>query len=126
MKARIYRAAAALALLLTGAVELQGAPVRVQAAAAARPTKTIHIKEVDDKYGFHPTKLTVAAGTKVTWVNNSDAPHTVTGKGGWKFSSKTFSQGQKLSKVFSKAGTYHYYCAVHPYMKATIVVKKGM
>jgi plastocyanin len=126
MKAGFYRAAAALALLLTGAVALHGAPVRVQAAAAPARTKTIHIKAVDDKYGFHPTKLTVATGTKVTWVNNSDAPHTVTGKGSWKFSSNTFSQGQKLSKVFTKAGTYHYYCAVHPYMQATIVVKKGM
>lgn len=125
MKAGIYRAAAALALLLTGATQLQGAAVHVQASAATAHTKTIHIKEVSDKYGFHPTKLTVTTGTKVTWMNNSDAPHTVTGSGSWKFSSQTFSQGQKVSKVFTKAGTYHYVCSIHPYMKATIVVKKG-
>lgn len=125
MNAGIYRAAAALALLFTGAAQLQGTADRVQASASAGHAVTIHIKEVNDKYGFHPTKLSVKAGTKVTWVNNSDAPHTVTGMGGWKYSSKTFSEDQKVSKVFKKAGTYHYLCSIHPYMKATIVVKKG-
>lgn len=123
MKLRIYRAAAALALFAGGTIQIGATALQAQAAGAGSHTVTVHIKEVSNKYGFHPTKLTVTAGTKVTWVNNSDAPHTVTGTGSWKYASKTFSQNGHVTTVFNKAGTYHYICSIHRYMKATVVVK---
>jgi plastocyanin len=123
MKAGIYRTMAAT-LLLAGAVQLQGVTGRVLAAGSGMKTVTVHIRESSGKYGFHPIKLTVAAGTKVVWTNNSDAPHTVTGTHGWKWASNTFSQNHSVSTVFNKAGTYRYMCAIHPYMTATVVVKK--
>src|SRR5690348_11535731 len=33
---------------------------------------------VIDNFAFRPAKLTIAAGTKVTWVNRDDVPHTAT------------------------------------------------
>jgi plastocyanin len=93
------------------------------APAHAAISKTMKIVEQNNKYMFAKAKMTVKVGTKVTWLNATDAPHTVTGTGGWTFASKTFTQNAKVSHVFNKAGTYQYMCAIHPYMKATIVVK---
>jgi plastocyanin len=57
------------------------------------------------------------------WVNKGPAPHTVTSKtASWKYN-KNFTEGQKLSYVFAKAGTYRYVCTIHPGMVGTIVVK---
>jgi plastocyanin len=123
MKSSIYRAVAAGALLAATAVQLQWSPVRVAAASAHQHQVTVHVKTLGGQYAFSPVKLTVKKGTKVTWVNNTGAPHTVTGQQSWHFSSNTFSPNGKVSAVFNKAGTYHYVCSIHPYMKATIVVK---
>lgn len=86
--------------------------------------KTITIKRVGTTYRFKPAKVTVKVGTRVTWSNRSDAPHIVAGRGSWKFVSKLFKRKHSVSFTFKKAGTYRYYCAVHPYMKGMIVVKR--
>jgi plastocyanin len=120
MKTRLYGVMAAAALVTAGAAQLQGSTVQ---AASKHHSVTVHIKEVSGKYAYRPITLKVARGTKVTWVNNSDAPHTVTGTHGWSYATKTFSQNQQVSTVFKKAGTYRYMCAVHPYMTAKVIVK---
>jgi plastocyanin len=77
---------------------------------------------VNGQFAFSPKKTKISVGTKVTWTNVSDAPHTVTGKGSWKFN-KTLNMKASISYTFKKAGTYKYYCTYHPYMVGTIVVK---
>jgi plastocyanin len=94
-------------------------PVRAQTPGH----KTVLTKEINGQYAFVAKKLTIKVGTRVTWKNVSDAPHTVTGKGAWKANLEV-NQGKSVSFTFKKPGTYHYYCAIHPYMKATIVVKQ--
>jgi len=71
---------------------------------------------------FHPAKLTIAAGQTVTFTNHDDDAHTVTSSDG-AFDSKGIDTGQTWRYTFSKPGTYAYFCALHPFMKATIVVK---
>ncbi|HVU68608.1 MAG TPA: cupredoxin family copper-binding protein [Ktedonobacteraceae bacterium] len=71
---------------------------------------------------FSPTSLTVKVGTKVTWTNNDTVAHTVTSDQG-AFDSGTLAVGQSFSFTFTKAGTYHYHCDIHPFMKATITVQ---
>jgi plastocyanin len=39
------------------------------------------------------------------------------------FKSKVMDTDEKFSYTFSKAGTYPYYCSVHPHMTGTVVVK---
>jgi plastocyanin len=74
-------------------------------------------------YAFVPAALTVAVGTKVTWTNDDTAPHTVTVQSGpVTFSSPTLQKGDTYTFTFTKAGTYTYYCAVHPSMVAKVVV----
>src|ERR1700723_1555250 len=82
-------------------------------------------KEVKvDNFSFSPATLTVAAGTTVTWTNRDDIPHTVVSTDDPKvFKSKVLDTDEKFTFTFSKAGTYPYFCSVHPKMTGTVVVK---
>jgi plastocyanin len=123
VKIHALRIATGAAMLALGALQIQGG-ARASLAAPAQRHAQVKIGEASDRYGFSPATLTVHVGTKVTWVNDSDAPHTVTGTGKWTFSSKTFTEDHRVSVTFTKTGTYHYMCAVHPYMQGTVIVKK--
>ena len=73
---------------------------------------------------FSPATLTVAAGQSVTFTNKDDDAHTVTAVDGT-FDSKGLDTGGVWHHVFNKAGTYRYFCQLHPFMRGTIVVKAG-
>jgi plastocyanin len=75
---------------------------------------------------FKPESITVDAGTSVTWKQSDPGVHTVTsgtvdqGSGGvtekadGKFDSGNLETGKTFSFTFDQAGTYSYFCAVHP------------
>ena len=77
---------------------------------------------VIQNFAFEPSTLTVKAGTKVTWVNRDDEPHTATATDK-SFNSKTLENGDRFSTEFTTPGTYKYYCALHPKMTGQIIVK---
>jgi plastocyanin len=70
---------------------------------------------------FNPSSIDVKVGDTVTWTNNDNVGHTVTGDGG--LDSGTIEPGGTFSKKFDTAGTYQYHCSVHPSMTGTVVVK---
>ena len=77
---------------------------------------------------FSPGQLTVAAGTQVTFVNNSGFPHTVThGSGGRATDDPAFDRpvgdGASVIITFDEPGTYDITCKIHPTMQMTIVVE---
>ena len=75
-------------------------------------------------FAFAPASLTVAPGTKVTWTNDDEEPHTVTSAdGGHTFKSPALDTDDKFSFTFNKAGTYKYFCSIHRQMVGTIIVK---
>ncbi len=73
-------------------------------------------------FSFAPNVLRVSPGTKVVWTNDDSVPHTVTSDAGT-FSSQTLDRGAKFEFVFNDKGTFFYHCAIHPSMKATIIVE---
>jgi plastocyanin len=75
-----------------------------------------------DNFSFGPTTLTVAVGTTVTWTNRDDIPHTVVSTDKV-FKSKVLDTDEKFSFTFSKAGTYPYFCSIHPKMTGSVVVQ---
>jgi plastocyanin len=75
-----------------------------------------------DNFSFTPPALAVHAGTKVTWVNKDDVPHTVTSDDQL-FGSRALDTDDKFSFTFQTPGTYSYYCSVHPKMTGKVVVK---
>src|SRR5271169_904503 len=75
-----------------------------------------------DNFVFGPQTLTVPVGTTVTWTNSDDIPHTTVSTEGV-FKSKVLDTDEKFSYTFTKAGTYPYYCTIHPKMTGKVVVQ---
>ena len=75
-----------------------------------------------DNFSFGPQTVTVPIGGTVTWTNRDDIPHTVVSTDGV-FKSKVRDTDEEFSYTFTKAGTYPYFCSVHPKMTGTIVVQ---
>ncbi len=77
---------------------------------------------------FSPNPLNVAPGTTVTWMNTGDASHTVySGKlndtdAGSLYQSDLLKPGKSFQFTFANAGTYNYFCSVHPWMTAQVIV----
>ena len=82
---------------------------------------------------FDPSALTVAPGTRVTWTNDGDEPHTVTAYDGEVPEGEYFSSGdlpreeaardsvsdalvqpgESFSVTLDAVGTYAYFCIPH-------------
>jgi plastocyanin len=108
---------AAAAAFTRGLAAARTAPARVNTASTGATAVAIR------NYAFAPAVLSIVAGTKVTWTNDDVAPHTVTvSSGPVTFSSPTLNKGDSFTYTFTTAGTYSYYCAVHPEMTAKVVV----
>ena len=73
-------------------------------------------------FRFCPSTIRVTAGTVVRWTNRDSAPHTVTARAGGQFDSGSFAQGRSWSHRFERAGTFSYYCTLHPWMEGTVEV----
>ena len=92
--------------------------------AAAPTTAPADVTVTIDNFTFDPPTLTIPRGTKVTWINRDDVPHTATSSASPKpFDSKALDTDDKYSFTFTTPGKYPYFCAIHPHMTATIVVK---
>jgi len=105
--------------LRSGALALAMASGVLPAFATGTPAMArVQIRD----FAFGPKALTVHAGTRVTWTNLDEEPHTVTSAGGSFKSSAALDTGDTYSVTFAKAGTYTYYCSVHPMMVGTVVV----
>jgi plastocyanin len=112
VRSRNSRVSTGVACLLAAVVLLSGA-VRAQDATAKI-----------DNFTFVPARLTVKAGTTVTWRNEDDIPHTVTSAARL-FRSKALDTDDSFSFTFTEPGIYEYFCSLHPRMTATIVVEPG-
>jgi len=71
-------------------------------------------------FAFNPPTATIAKGGTVTWTNDDQVTHTVTGSG---FGSGQLSPGQSYSFTFNEAGTFTYHCSIHTSMTGSVIVK---
>ena len=95
-----------------------GAMLAFGAVAAQDTTNVVTI----DNFTFTPPQLTVAVGTTVKWVNHDDIPHLVVNKDK-AFRSKALDTDDSFSYTFASAGTFDYFCALHPQMVGKVIVK---
>ncbi len=113
--ARLSPGRAVVAAMLAGPVV--GAFVAYGALAAQAPNEV-----VIDNFTFGPQELSVAVGTTVKWVNHDDIPHNVVNKDKT-FRSKALDTDDSYSFTFASAGTFDYFCGLHPHMQGKIIVK---
>ena len=77
---------------------------------------------VVDNFSFAPATATVPVGTTVTWTNRDDVPHNVVSPE-QKFKSRVLDTDEMFSHTFDVAGTFKYYCSIHPRMTGQVVVR---
>jgi plastocyanin len=73
------------------------------------------------EFTYQPDPVVVQTGGKVTWQNVDAAPHTATADDG-SWDTGTIAKGKIGSETFKQAGTFAYYCEIHPTMKGTVEV----
>jgi plastocyanin len=74
-----------------------------------------------DNFTFKPDTVTIPVGSKIVWENDDDIPHSIVETTG-KFHSPALDTEDKFSFTFDKAGTFEYFCGLHPHMTGKIVV----
>jgi len=78
--------------------------------------------------GFEPATLSIPLGASVKWTNEDPTLHTVTSGGadaaesGKIFDSGYIAGGKTFEWTFGKAGTFEYYCTLHPFMTGKLIV----
>jgi plastocyanin len=113
-------------LIIIGAV----AGYSLSSSSAKVATTVVQISIVNGAYNpsssthFSPQSVTLVIGMNntVTWTNNDYTIHTVTSDTG-AFDSGLLNNGNSWTYTFTTPGTYTYHCAIHPFMKGTIVVR---
>jgi plastocyanin len=118
-KRNVWIASVAMAAMI--AMLLFLSPAQSKAANAEPPAPAATQVKIDN-FSFGPQTLTVPVGTTVTWTNRDDIPHTIVSTDGV-FKSKVRDTDETFSYTFTKAGTYSYFCSVHPKMTGKIIVQ---
>lgn len=96
------------------------APAATQAPAPAQPAGPATAST--DIVGFAFGSPTVGRGGSVTWVNKDNVQHDVVGPDGT-FHSPTLDEGKSFTARFDSAGTFSYYCSIHPFMTGVVTVR---
>jgi plastocyanin len=117
MKKTILFASLIVAIPLAVAIMLVLHPTQVKGEESKAQNTEIRV----DNFTFNPDTVTVPLNSAVTWVNKDDIPHVIASTDGM-FKSKALDTDQQYSFTFTKAGTYPYFCAIHPKMVGKIVV----
>jgi plastocyanin len=118
MKFRRLRGAAVTAALCATIPVALASNVGAASGAAAHAARgaSVSIKS----FAFHPATLRISRGTVVTVANHDSTTHTFTSSG--HFNTGKIKPGHSATVRFSHAGTFHYHCTIHPFMKGTVVV----
>jgi plastocyanin len=110
-------------VVLFAAHDPQGTDTIAAQSAPAQDVNDVQIKD----FTYVPAAITVAAGTTITFTNEDGAPHTATSgtspTADGVFESGTLAKGDSKSIKVTRRGTLAYYCALHPFMKGTVVVR---
>ena len=91
--------------------------VPLESAMAAAGTYAVSV----DNFSFAPATTAVPAGSTITWTNRDDIPHTVVSTER-RFKSPVLDTGEQFSHRFDAAGTYQYFCSIHPKMTGQVMV----
>jgi plastocyanin len=107
---------------VAGVLPAAAAPAAASQESGASTTASTSVDIMG--FAYSPANLTIAVGDTVVWTNHDTAPHNVViSDGPVRFTSPTLNQGDTYTYTFTVAGTYEYYCSIHPDMQATITVE---
>jgi len=97
-------------------------PIAITDVSLEQDAKSASAHEVFmDNFTFAPASASVAVGTTIRWTNRDDTPHNVVSTEK-KFRSPALDTDGQFTHRFEAAGTYKYYCSLHPKMTGQVVV----
>ena len=114
--------AAEAADILRSAAAGSAAQAQAAASPASSAAAALGVQASIDNFAFVPSRLSVKAGTTVTWTNKDDTAHTVTSDDGV-FSSPLLDSNQTFQYTFGTAGKFPFHCKLHPMMTGGVVVE---
>ena len=104
------------------AAPMPSMPMPTMSTAGDIPSAPATVNAVNiSNFAFAPATVSVTAGTTVTWTNRDQIAHTVSDTQNG-IASPVLNQSQTYSHTFTKPGTYHYICTIHPFMHGTVIV----
>jgi plastocyanin len=109
-----------LLVALASLTSMRGKEAETKASIPVKASKT---EVVIDNFSFSPKTTVVPIGATVTWTNHDDVPHVITSDKDQFNKSPVLKTGQSFSNAFATAGTYSYFCSIHPRMRGKIIVK---
>ena len=91
----------------------------------AEGVNTVRIGANNIEFGYAPARTRVKPGTKVTFTNVGDLPHTATATAGMegKWDTDVLAKGESKVITFDQPGIYYYICMPHPYMYGQVIVE---
>src|SRR5215213_688164 len=99
--------------------EDESSPAETEPAPSGKLARSVKVEIVN--FAYDPDPAQVQTGGKVIWHNMDSAPHTATADDG-SFDTGTLEEGKLKSESFKEAGTFTYFCEVHPTMHGTVEV----
>lgn len=96
-------------------------PVSDNGATAIIDQNHVAIIGIRHAKSFSPNPIDIRVGDTVTWTNDHREGHTVTSKAS-EFDSGDIRPGQSFSHTFDKAGSFEYFCEIHPSMVGKVNV----
>jgi plastocyanin len=97
----------------------ESSPAETAPAPSGGLERSVKVEIAD--FAYDPEPARVETGGKVIWQNLDAAPHTATADDG-SFDTGTLEEGKIGSESFKEAGTYTYFCEIHPTMHGTVEV----
>jgi plastocyanin len=98
--------------------------------ADAQPSVRVQEPEIEmEDFSFRPARMVVRPGQVVIWKNRDRARHNATsvkrtaGRRLFRTATRGF-RGEMTARAPRRAGTYAYYCTVHPRMRGTLAVRR--
>lgn len=129
---RLLALLAALGLLLAACGDDAGDDTTAATDAAGDPVETApegcQADVCMEGISFTETEVTIAVGETVSWTNLDGVDHTVTAGSASdsrpdEFDSGNIGQGESFDQTFDAAGSFDYYCQIHPAMEGTVLVE---
>jgi plastocyanin len=96
---------------------IEAPPAATATAAGGLAAKNVRVVDND----YEPGDVRVQTGQEIRWTNVGEIPHTVTAEDR-SFDSGIMATGAEFRMSFDTAGTYAYFCTLHPDMVGTITV----
>lgn len=97
----------------------QGDTTESEPAPSGEASKSEKVDIIE--FTYQPDPVVVQTGGKVIWQNQDAAPHTATADDD-SWDTGTIEKGKIGSETFKEAGTFAYFCEIHPTMKGTVEV----